>query len=112
MNLLANAIDAMEEKNAGRSLDEIKANPNRISIQTYLDGQNAVVKIADNGTGMPEEVKAKIFEQGFTTKAVGKGTGLGMAISYQIVVEKHGGTITCTSELGVGTEFAISLPLS
>jgi len=112
MNLLANAIDAMEEKNAGRSLDEIQANPNRISIQTYLDGDRAVVKISDNGMGMPEEVKAKIFEQGFTTKAVGKGTGLGMAISHQIVVEKHGGTITCTSELGVGTEFTITLPLS
>jgi signal transduction histidine kinase len=112
MNLLANAIDAMEEGNAGRSLDEIKANPNRISIQTYLDGQNAVVKIADNGTGMPEEVKAKIFEQGFTTKAVGKGTGLGMAISDQIVTEKHGGSITCASEPGRGTEFAITLPLS
>jgi signal transduction histidine kinase len=69
------------------------------------------IRIADNGTGMPKDVKERIFEQGFTTKAVGKGTGLGMAIAHQIITEKHGGKITCTSELGKGTEFAIEIPL-
>ena len=60
---------------------------------------------------MSEELKARIFEQGFTTKGVGKGTGLGMAISQQIVEEKHGGTITCFSKLGKGTVFTLTLPL-
>ncbi|MEA5467278.1 HAMP domain-containing sensor histidine kinase [Spirulina sp. 06S082] len=58
------------------------------------------------------EIKERIFEQGFTTKEVGKGTGLGMAIAHQILVEKHGGAIACTSELNKGTEFIISLPLN
>jgi signal transduction histidine kinase len=111
MNLLANAIDAMEEGNARRSFEEIKANPNRISITTGLEGDRAVIKIADNGVGMSEAVKQRIFEQGFTTKAVGKGTGLGMAIALQIICEKHGGSLTCTSEVGRGTEFCIALPL-
>ncbi len=108
MNLIANAIDALEEANQGRSFEEIA---NWIKITTSATAEEAIVKIADNGTGMPEEVRERIFEQGFTTKAVGKGTGLGMAIAHQIVVEKHGGKITCNSELGKGTEFAIAIPL-
>jgi len=69
------------------------------------------VTIADNGTGMPEEVKKQIFDHLFTTKGVGKGTGLGLAIAHQIVVGKHGGTIEVNAEPGVGTEFAIVLPV-
>ena len=111
MNLLANAIDALEEGSGGRSFEEIKANPHRISLKTSLEGDRAVVKIADNGVGMSEAVKQRIFEHGFTTKGVGKGTGLGMAIALQIIREKHGGTLTCTSEVGRGTEFCIALPL-
>jgi signal transduction histidine kinase len=60
---------------------------------------------------MSEEVKQNIFDNLFTTKAVGKGTGLGLSISRKIVEEKHGGSLTCTSEVGKGTEFAIALPL-
>ena len=114
MNLLANAIDALEESNVGKTYKEIEKQPNRITITSELsqDCQSIVVKIADNGLGMSQEVKEKIFEQGFTTKAVGKGTGLGMAISRQIVEEKHGGAIACHSELGKGTEFKISLPVT
>ena len=67
--------------------------------------------IADNGVGMPEEVKKRIFEQGFTTKAVGKGTGLGMAIARQIVEEKHGGLLTVNSTINQGSEFVIELPI-
>ncbi|WP_348539861.1 MULTISPECIES: ATP-binding protein [Spirulina sp. CCY15215] len=70
------------------------------------------MQITDNGKRLPDEIKERIFEQGFTTKEVGKGTGLGMAIALQIVVEKHGGKITCASEFGKGTELAIALPLS
>ena len=68
--------------------------------------------IEDNGKGMLPEVKEKIFDHLFTTKSVGKGTGLGLAIVRQIVVEKHGGAIDCVSELGEGTKFIITLPLS
>ena len=112
MNLIANAIDALEEASQGRTRADLAANPNRILIQTKQIGDRVLVKIADNGTGMPSEVKQRIFEQGFTTKAVGKGTGLGMAIAKSIVEEKHGGAIACHSELGQGTEFTISLPVS
>ena len=114
MNLIANAIDALEEAKSGGGLEEIKSHRERITITTEIDAeqQNAIVRIGDNGAGMPLEVKKKIFNHLFTTKKVGKGTGLGLSISRQIVVEKHGGTLTCTSEVGKGTEFAIALPLS
>ena len=67
------------------------------------------IQITDNGCGMKPETKKRIFEQGFTTKGVGKGTGLGMAIARQIIEEKHGGTIKVRSKLGQGTEFEIHL---
>ena len=111
MNILANAIDAFDEVNAEKTFAEIKANPNRITIETArLDAQQVQIRIQDNACGMTPETVEHIFEQGFTTKAVGKGTGLGMAIAHQIITEKHGGTITCHSELGKGTEFTIVLP--
>jgi len=108
MNLIANAIDALDEGNQGRSFDEIA---NQIKIITSATMEEVIIRIADNGMGMLEEVKRRIFEQGFTTKAVGKGTGLGMAIARQIVEEKHGGVLSCQSELDKGTEFTISLPV-
>ena len=112
MNLISNAIDAFDEANKGKSFAEIKANPNRIVIETKMLGDEQVqIRVQDNGCGMQPETQAQIFEQGFTTKGVGKGTGLGMAIARQIVEEKHGGTISCSSELGKGTEFAIVLPV-
>ena len=113
MNLIANAVDAFEEDNVGRTFDEIKASPNRITITTEIDGEKqlAIIKIKDNGVGISEEVKAKVFQHLFTTKEVGKGTGLGLSISRQIVEEKHGGKITVISPEGKGTEFAIDLPL-
>jgi PAS domain S-box-containing protein len=111
MNLLANAIDALEEYNTQRSLEAILANPNCITIQTCVteSGQHVLIKIADNGVGMSPEVKERVFDHLFTTKAVGKGTGLGLAIARQIVVEAHGGSLSCTSELGRGTEFVIQI---
>ncbi|WP_041233381.1 trifunctional serine/threonine-protein kinase/ATP-binding protein/sensor histidine kinase [Cylindrospermum stagnale] len=112
MNLLANAIDALEQSNVGRSFDELKINPNRITISTSLDEhqKQIVISIKDNGVGMTEEVKSRIFDHLFTTKAVNKGTGLGLAIARQIVVEKHGGTIEVKSDLGQGASFVISIP--
>jgi hypothetical protein len=112
MNLLSNAIDALDEQNQRRTLDESTANPSIIRIQTeVLDNHQIAIRIADNGPGMNEQVKARIFDPFFTTKAVGAGTGLGLSISYQIVVEKHGGQLHCVSQVGQGTEFVIQIPL-
>ena len=113
MNLLANAIDALEESNTKSSYQEIAENPNTIKILTKMNPDNNCISIhfKDNGTGMSEAVKHKIFDHLFTTKAVGKGTGLGMAIAHQIIVEKHGGAIYVDSSLGLGTEFIIQLPV-
>ncbi|WP_373530640.1 sensor histidine kinase [Nostoc sp.] len=111
MNILANSIDALDESNTGRSFEEIKANPNQITITTALKETQVEVKIADNGVGMNESVKQKVFEHLFTTKGVGKGTGLGLAIAKSIVLEKHGGSLLVNSTPGEGTEFVITLPI-
>ncbi|MFB2919392.1 trifunctional serine/threonine-protein kinase/ATP-binding protein/sensor histidine kinase [Aerosakkonema funiforme] len=111
MNILANAIDALDESTFERSSAEIKANPHRIIIQTSLVNEEVKIAIADNGRGMSEEVKSQIFDHLFTTKAVGKGTGLGLAIAKSVVVEKHGGSLQVNSILGSGTEFIITLPI-
>jgi predicted ATPase/signal transduction histidine kinase len=114
MNTLANAIDALEDSNQGRSFAEIQANPNQITVTTELssDRTQAIIRIQDNGVGMTDTVKQKLFDHLFTTKQVGKGTGLGLAIAKQIIVEKHGGEIQVNSELGQGAEFRITLPLT
>ncbi|MFN6481721.1 MULTISPECIES: ATP-binding sensor histidine kinase [unclassified Nostoc] len=111
MNILANAIDAIDESNIGRSFQEIKTNPNCITINTSLADRVVKITIADNGKGISESVKQKIFEHLFTTKAVGKGTGLGLAIARQIVESTHGGKLSCNSVLGEGTEFIIEIPV-
>ncbi len=113
MNLLANAIDALDESNQGRSFAQIQANPNQITIKTELsqNQQQCVIRIQDNGIGMTDVVKQKIFEHLFTTKGVGQGTGVGLAIARQIVVEKHAGTLEVNSTFGQGTEFVISIPV-
>jgi len=98
MNILRNAIDAINDKG-------------EIIIKTKRREANVEISIKDNGTGMSEEVKTKIFDPFFTTKEVGKGTGLGLAISYGII-EKHGGTIEVNSKEGQGSEFVITLPIS
>ncbi|MEG4571434.1 AAA family ATPase [Microcoleus sp. N3A4] len=113
MNILGNAIDALDEFNMGRSYAEIKANPNQILVKTELSGdrQQVVIRIKDNGIGMSEAVRNRVFDNLFTTKSVGKGTGLGLAIAQQIIVEKHSGFLNVNSILGKGTEFIITLPI-
>ncbi|MBE8966131.1 AAA family ATPase [Nostocales cyanobacterium LEGE 12452] len=110
MNLLANAIDALDESNYGLSFEEIKANPNCITITTSVENNLIKVLITDNGKGISEEVRQKIFDHLFTTKAVGKGTGLGLAIARQIIEETHGGKLSFNSVIGEGTEFLIEIP--
>jgi adenylate cyclase len=113
MNLIANAIDALEDSNKGKEFTEIEANPNKITISTKLlaDNTRVVIQIKDNGLGMSDEIKQKIFEHLFTTKPVGQGTGLGLSISRQIVEETHGGKLSCVSSLGDGAEFIIEIPI-
>ncbi|MFZ4558545.1 MAG: sensor histidine kinase, partial [Pseudanabaena sp.] len=106
VNILVNAIEAIEES---ASSDRQPC----ISIQTKLIDDNYVeIAIADNGSGIPEAIQQQIFNPFFTTKPVGKGTGMGMAISYQIITEKHKGRLTCVSSLGKGTEFIIHIPIN
>ncbi|MHC5596094.1 MAG: sensor histidine kinase [Nostoc sp.] len=113
MNILANAIDALEELHQGQSYEYLKQHPNRITIKTGLteDTKSVTIRIQDNGIGMAEDVKLKIFEHLFTTKGVSKGTGLGLAIARQVIVDKHHGHLDCVSSLGNGTEFMIQIPL-
>lgn len=111
MNILANAIDALEVANE-RMSSEDQNRHSQITIRTAIvDNHWVKIAIADNGPGIPESVKEQIFNPFFTTKEVGKGTGMGLSISYQIIVEKHGGRLTCASTLDQGTEFVIEIPI-
>lgn len=108
MNILANAIDALDE---AITLDKMSNLIPQIEITTKIDSEQLVViRIADNGIGIPERLKKRLFEPLFTTKTVGKGTGLGLSIAYEIVVEKHKGMLDVNSQAGVGTEFIIKIP--
>ncbi|WP_373535784.1 sensor histidine kinase [Microcoleus sp.] len=127
VNLIGNALDAVEEKakvekisyeeakkkfgSESKKSEKSSFSP-KISITTeYLDDDSVVVRISDNGTGIPAASQERMFETFFTTKPRGVGTGLGLAIGREIIVNKHGGTINCWSEMGTGTEFAIALPI-
>jgi signal transduction histidine kinase len=135
MNLLNNAIDALEKPQeeptaslrATLTSQSLKDQPKTITISTKVvdsasgaalssrsqqNFKSVIIRIADNGPGIPKEVKKRIFDPFFTTKSVGEGTGLGLSISYQIVVEKHGGQLKCLSEPGKGTEFIVEIPLT
>ncbi len=106
MNILANAIDALEEAfQNGLCPDPI------IRISSAQVNENVVIQIADNGTGIPEAIQSHLFDPFFTTKPVGKGTGMGLSISYQIITEKHGGSLQCVSLPQQGAEFIITIPI-
>jgi len=124
MNIIANAIDALEEKSRlVKSLQDITYSNFKyeilnselpmILIKTQLTDEKMVtITIADNASGMDDTVTSKLFDPFFTTKSIGKGTGLGLYISYKIVVEKHKGNLMVNSSPGEGTEFVITLPLN
>ncbi|HEY9645805.1 MAG TPA: ATP-binding protein [Chroococcidiopsis sp.] len=112
MNILVNSIDALEESNIERTYQTIKDHHNQITIRTAIvDEEWVEISIADNGVGIPKEIQQRIFNPFFTTKPLGKGTGMGMSISHQIITEKHGGKLECFSTPGAGTEFIIRIPL-
>ncbi|MBP0006163.1 MAG: hypothetical protein J7642_21005 [Cyanobacteria bacterium SBC] len=112
MNLLSNAIDALDDIDRIRTPEERRTKPPTIEISTELTASNlAIVRIADNGCGIPESAKPKLFDPFFTTKPVGQGTGLGLAISYQIVERNHRGTLSYQSQIGSGTEFQVNIPI-
>ena len=102
MNIIANAIDALQYP---------PENPGIIRIRTEVEGTCAVIGISDNGSGIADQVKQRIFDPFYTTKPIGSGTGMGLAISHSIIVEKHKGKINCFSAKGKGTEFAIEIPI-
>ncbi|MBE8971011.1 HAMP domain-containing histidine kinase, partial [Nostocales cyanobacterium LEGE 12452] len=84
----------------------------QIRIHTEVTDLNLVrITIADNGLGIEESLRSRLFDPFFTTKPVGKGSGLGLSISYQIIVQKHRGNISCKSSVGKGAEFAIEIPI-
>ena len=132
MNILTNAIDALEELSDRQSQTQQAESLKQITIRTRLihpahlnytqlnqaqlapdweDSAWVEIAIADNGTGMSESACQHLFDPFFTTKPVGKGTGMGMSISYQIITEKHGGKLECLSTPGIGTEFLIQIPI-
>jgi signal transduction histidine kinase len=108
MNLISNAIDAIEENIAARK----QQHPPTIAITTVHPEPDSVrITIADNGPGITEEKRQRIFEPFYTTKPIGKGTGIGLSISYQIITERHLGALECESQPGAGTAFHITIPV-
>ena len=112
MNILANAIDSLEEANAKLADQQIQDRLNKIVIRTsVIDTESVQIMVVDNGCGIPENIRPYIFDPFFTTKPVGKGTGMGLSISYQIITEKHKGQLKCFSEVGQETKFVIQIPI-
>jgi signal transduction histidine kinase len=111
MNLMVNAIDAIDERIDREMEAEKDITPGVIDIITTFLNNQVTVEISDNASGVPAHVQAHIFDPFFTTKPVGKGTGLGLAISYQIVVSNHDGELKCISTPGVGTRMVMKIPV-
>jgi signal transduction histidine kinase len=106
LNLLINGAHTINDV-----ISQTEGNKGKITISTRVEGEWVEVRVADTGTGISEAVRDKIFDPFFTTKEVGKGTGQGLAIAHDFIVNKHGGTLTFETELGKGTTFVIRLPL-
>jgi signal transduction histidine kinase/Tfp pilus assembly protein PilF len=109
LNLINNAFYAVNERQKNEKDSEYKP---RVTLTTKKQADQVVIEVADNGTGMPEQVKEKIFQPFFTTKPTGEGTGLGLSLSYDIVTKGHGGTMEVETTEGEGTEFVIMLPIT
>ncbi|PSB23987.1 sensor histidine kinase [Stenomitos frigidus] len=110
LNLLNNAIDALERQFV--QSPALDLSPTILLSTELTEAQTITIRVKDNGVGISETVGMRLFEPFFTTKPVGQGMGLGLAISYQIVVEKHNGQLSYRSTPGQGTEFVMQLPLT
>jgi two-component system NtrC family sensor kinase len=106
LNIIVNAAHAIGERRQGSPA------MGRIVVQTRQDGDAVVVRISDDGGGIPEGIRHRVFEPFFTTKEVGKGTGQGLAIARNVIVEKHRGQLKFETESGVGTTFVVRLPIT
>jgi two-component system, NtrC family, sensor kinase len=111
MNILANAIDAIDELSIKQKSQKIELNSSYITIRTSMVNQFIEIAIADNGGGIPESIQPQILNPFFTTKPIGKGTGMGLSISYQIICDQHHGQLNFSSIPGTPTEFAILIPI-
>lgn len=106
LNLISNGFYAVTRRQIGSGAGYVPV----VIAATRDRGDSIEIRIRDNGTGIPEDVKAKMFNPFFTTKPAGEGTGLGLSMSHDIIVKQHGGTIDVTTEPGAFTEFTILLP--
>lgn len=104
LNLIINATHAIIDQHGSSASDGM------ITVKSWVEGENVVVSVTDNGSGIPEPIQNRIFDPFFTTKEIGKGTGQGLSISHKIVVENHGGQLHFDTEQGVGTTFYLTLP--
>ena len=113
MNLLSNAIEAINERDATRAVEDVVKEPSVITISTVFQSNRLTIRIMDNGLGIPEVMRSQIFNPFFTTKEVGKGTGMGLSISHTIITETHKGKLWCEPNPGQpGTQFFIEIPVS
>ena len=112
MNIIANAIDAIEENYSDRPSAETTKNIGKIKIRTEVREPDQIkITIGDNAKGITPEVQKRLFDPFFTTKPVGKGTGMGLSISFQVITEIHRGRLSCESAIGEGTDFVIEIPI-
>jgi two-component system, NtrC family, sensor kinase len=112
MHLLTNAVDALLSRWNAATQPAPDIIPT-IWIRTeVLKSKSVRICIKDNGLGIPESVKNQIFDPFFTTKSIGQGTGLGLSVSYQVIVDRHKGSLKCVSEVGQGAEFWIEIPIA
>jgi two-component system, NtrC family, sensor kinase len=107
LNLFSNGIYAMRERQRG---DSTPGYAPTLRVATSTRGGQVEIRVRDNGTGIPEALRARIFDPFFTTKPAGEGTGLGLSLSHDIIVKQHGGSVDVATEAGSYTEFIVSLP--
>jgi len=106
LNLLVNAAHAIGDARQGIDRKGL------IRVRTSLEPDAVLISISDTGAGIAEDIRDKVFDPFFTTREIGQGVGQGLAIAHSVVVQRHGGTLTFTSETGKGTTFYVRLPLA
>jgi len=107
LNLVGNALDAVQEQ-GGKTGNGYRP---KVTVATRRNNGYVEIRVGDNGPGIPEQIKERIFEPFFTTKPTGSGTGLGLSLSYDIITQGHGGTLTVESREGEGATFIVTLPV-